>query len=145
MACWQNFHVFFSPIPYRQGLWWDLMQQSPSLGVRITNVVFHFSCSFLSNIFVFVCLRYKFNLSLAVWKVMEMCYQILLQETRVTQRELFYKLLCDSPHLFPSQTHVNRTIQGYYYCVLSFLCLYFFFSYNFEVLTGKSIWVKQIW
>ncbi|KAG4386298.1 hypothetical protein JHK82_029842 [Glycine max] len=46
-----------------------------------------------------------------VWKVMEMCYQILLQEKRVTQRELFYKLLCDSPHLFPSQTHVNRTIQ----------------------------------
>lgn len=46
-----------------------------------------------------------------VWKVMEMCYQILLQEKRVTQRELFYKLLCDSPHLFPSQTDVNRTIQ----------------------------------
>ncbi|KAK7308962.1 hypothetical protein RJT34_05328 [Clitoria ternatea] len=46
-----------------------------------------------------------------VWKVMEMCYQILLQEKRVTQRELYYKLLCDSPHLFPSQTHVNRTIQ----------------------------------
>ncbi|KAK7406089.1 hypothetical protein VNO78_07706 [Psophocarpus tetragonolobus] len=46
-----------------------------------------------------------------VWKVMEMCYQILLQEKRVTQRELFYKLLCDSPHLFPSQIHVNRTIQ----------------------------------
>ncbi|KAI4315465.1 hypothetical protein L6164_028272 [Bauhinia variegata] len=46
-----------------------------------------------------------------VWKVMEMCYQILLQEKRVTQRELFYKLLCDSPDLFPSQTDVNRTIQ----------------------------------
>ncbi|XP_029127759.1 meiotic recombination protein SPO11-2 isoform X2 [Cajanus cajan] len=46
-----------------------------------------------------------------VWKVMEMCYQILLQEKRVTQRELFYKMLCDSPYLFPSQTHVNRTIQ----------------------------------
>ncbi|XP_027362146.1 meiotic recombination protein SPO11-2 isoform X1 [Abrus precatorius] len=46
-----------------------------------------------------------------VWKVMEMCYQILLQEKRVTQRELYYKLLCDSPQLFPSQTHVNRTIQ----------------------------------
>jgi meiotic recombination protein SPO11 len=44
---------------------------------------------------------------------MEMCYQILLQEKRVTQRELFYKLLCDSQHLFPSQKDVNRTIQGY--------------------------------
>ncbi|KAE9596530.1 putative DNA topoisomerase (ATP-hydrolyzing) [Lupinus albus] len=51
------------------------------------------------------------NLSRAVWKVMEMCYQILLQEKCVTQRELYYKLLCDSPHLFPSQTDVNRTIQ----------------------------------
>ncbi|CAL0314517.1 unnamed protein product [Lupinus luteus] len=46
-----------------------------------------------------------------VWKVMEICYQVLLQEKRVTQRELYYKLLCDSPHLFPSQTEVNRTIQ----------------------------------
>ncbi|KAL2348014.1 hypothetical protein Fmac_002014 [Flemingia macrophylla] len=46
-----------------------------------------------------------------VWKVMEICYQILLQEKRVTQRELFYKMLCDSSHLFPSQKHVNRTIQ----------------------------------
>ncbi|KAL1330680.1 hypothetical protein HN51_047939 [Arachis hypogaea] len=46
-----------------------------------------------------------------VWKVMELCYQILLQEKRVTQRELYYKLLCDSPHLFPSQIDVNRTIQ----------------------------------
>ncbi|KAF7828223.1 meiotic recombination protein SPO11-2 [Senna tora] len=46
-----------------------------------------------------------------VWKVMEVCYQILLQEKRVTQRELYYKLLCNSPDLFPSQTDVNRTIQ----------------------------------
>ncbi|KAI5439997.1 hypothetical protein KIW84_025383 [Lathyrus oleraceus] len=51
-----------------------------------------------------------------VWKVMEMCYQILLKEKRVTQRELFYKLLCDSPHLFPSQKDVNRTIQGLLIC-----------------------------
>ncbi|XP_054824185.1 meiotic recombination protein SPO11-2 [Prosopis cineraria] len=46
-----------------------------------------------------------------VWKVMETCYQILLQEKRVTQRELYYKLLCDSPDLFPSQTDVNRSVQ----------------------------------
>ncbi|KAG7036015.1 Meiotic recombination protein SPO11-2 [Cucurbita argyrosperma subsp. argyrosperma] len=46
-----------------------------------------------------------------VWKLMEMCSQILLQEKRVTQRELFYKLLCDSPAYFPTQLHVNRTIQ----------------------------------
>ncbi|CAN1300544.1 Meiotic recombination protein SPO11-2, partial [Linum perenne] len=30
---------------------------------------------------------------------------------RVTQRELFYKLLCDSPEYFSSQPQVNRTIQ----------------------------------
>nr|VDD29270.1 unnamed protein product [Brassica oleracea] len=46
-----------------------------------------------------------------VWKVMEMCFQILLQEKRVTQRELFYKLLCDSPDLFSSQVEVNRSVQ----------------------------------
>ncbi|XP_038906472.1 meiotic recombination protein SPO11-2 isoform X1 [Benincasa hispida] len=46
-----------------------------------------------------------------VWKLMEMCSQILIQDKRVTQRELFYKLLCDSPAYFPTQLHVNRTIQ----------------------------------
>ncbi|MBA0554089.1 hypothetical protein Golob_013216 [Gossypium lobatum] len=46
-----------------------------------------------------------------VWKVMEMCFEFLTQEKRVTQRELFYKLLCDSPHYFSSQLEVNRTIQ----------------------------------
>ncbi|CAL5442620.1 unnamed protein product [Camellia sinensis] len=46
-----------------------------------------------------------------VWKVMEVCYQVLVQEKRLTQRELFYKLLCDSPDYFTSQLQVNRTIQ----------------------------------
>ncbi|PWA53648.1 meiotic recombination protein SPO11-2 [Artemisia annua] len=45
------------------------------------------------------------------WKVMEMCYEILVQEKRVTQRELFYKLLCASPDYFSSQLQVNQTIQ----------------------------------
>ncbi|CAN1778282.1 Meiotic recombination protein SPO11-2 [Linum perenne] len=51
-----------------------------------------------------------------VWKVMELCYQTLSQEKRVTQRELFYKLLCDSPEYFSSQPQVNRTIQGCLRC-----------------------------
>ncbi|KAJ4877168.1 Meiotic recombination protein SPO11-2 [Raphanus sativus] len=42
---------------------------------------------------------------------MEMCFQILLQGKRVTQRELFYKLLCDSPDYFSSQLEVNRSVQ----------------------------------
>lgn len=46
-----------------------------------------------------------------VWKVMEMCYQILVEEKRVTQRELYYKLLCTSSEYFSSQTQVNRTVQ----------------------------------
>ncbi|KAF2318720.1 hypothetical protein GH714_010294 [Hevea brasiliensis] len=46
-----------------------------------------------------------------VWKVMEVCFLILVQEKRVTQRELFYKLLCVSPEYFSSQLQVNRTIQ----------------------------------
>ncbi|XP_058086509.1 meiotic recombination protein SPO11-2 [Magnolia sinica] len=46
-----------------------------------------------------------------VWKVMELCFQILIQEKQVTQRELFYKLLCDSPDYFTSQRQVNGTVQ----------------------------------
>lgn len=46
-----------------------------------------------------------------VWKVMEECYQILVLEKRVTQRELFYRLLCSSPEYFKSQLQVNGTIQ----------------------------------
>ncbi|XP_020685355.1 meiotic recombination protein SPO11-2 [Dendrobium catenatum] len=46
-----------------------------------------------------------------VWKVMEMCFQILSQGKLVTQRELFYKLLCDSPNYFSSQRDANRAVQ----------------------------------
>ncbi|XP_050229036.1 meiotic recombination protein SPO11-2 [Mercurialis annua] len=46
-----------------------------------------------------------------VWKVMEVCFEILVQEKKVTQRELFYKLLCVSSDYFSSQLQVNRTIQ----------------------------------
>ncbi|GAB4857433.1 hypothetical protein Ancab_015342 [Ancistrocladus abbreviatus] len=43
---------------------------------------------------------------------MEMCLQILVQEKRVTQRELYYNLLCGSPEYFRSQVEVTRTIQA---------------------------------
>ncbi|CAL5010245.1 unnamed protein product [Urochloa decumbens] len=46
-----------------------------------------------------------------VWKVMEMCYKILGEGKMVHQRELFYKLLSDSPKYFSCQRHVNRAIQ----------------------------------
>ncbi|KAJ3692591.1 hypothetical protein LUZ60_011686 [Juncus effusus] len=46
-----------------------------------------------------------------VWKVMQMCYAILKEGKLVTQRELFYKLLSDSPDYFSSQSQVNSTIQ----------------------------------
>ncbi|XP_068653134.1 meiotic recombination protein SPO11-2 isoform X2 [Aristolochia californica] len=46
-----------------------------------------------------------------VWEVMEQCLQLLVQEKKATQRELFYKLLCDSPDYFNSQAQVNRTVQ----------------------------------
>ena len=55
---------------------------------------------------------------------MEMCFKILLQEKRVTQRELFYKLLCVSPDCFSSQLQVNRTIRG-------LLNLFIFLAYWF--------------
>lgn len=47
-----------------------------------------------------------------VWKVMEMCYKILGEGKLVQQRELFYKLLSDSPKYFSCQRHVNQAIQG---------------------------------
>ena len=47
-----------------------------------------------------------------VWKVMEMCYKILGEGKLVHQRELFYKLLSDSPKYFSCQRHVNQAIQG---------------------------------
>ncbi|XP_078440653.1 sporulation 11-2 isoform X2 [Wolffia australiana] len=46
-----------------------------------------------------------------VWKVMELCLQILEKGKCVTQRELFYRLLSDSPDFFASQSQVNKTIQ----------------------------------
>ncbi|KAJ1267354.1 hypothetical protein BS78_07G049600 [Paspalum vaginatum] len=46
-----------------------------------------------------------------VWMVMEMCYKILGEGKMVHQRELFYKLLSDSPKYFSCQRHVNRAIQ----------------------------------
>uniref|UniRef100_A0A0E0EI30 DNA topoisomerase (ATP-hydrolyzing) n=1 Tax=Oryza meridionalis TaxID=40149 RepID=A0A0E0EI30_9ORYZ len=46
-----------------------------------------------------------------VWKVMEMCYKILGEGKLVTLRELFYKLLSESPTYFTCQRHVNQTVQ----------------------------------
>ncbi|XP_078173148.1 sporulation 11-2 [Carex rostrata] len=46
-----------------------------------------------------------------VWKVMEMCFMILGEGKLVTQRELFYRLLSDSPQYFSSQQQANSTVQ----------------------------------
>jgi hypothetical protein len=43
---------------------------------------------------------------------MEMCYKILGEGKPVSQRELFYKLLSDSPKYFSTMRHVSLTIQG---------------------------------
>ena len=43
---------------------------------------------------------------------MELCLKVLEREKQVTQRELFYRLLCESPEYFTSQSQVNRAIQG---------------------------------
>jgi len=61
---------------------------------------------------------------------MEMCFKILSQEKRVTQRELFYKLLCVSPDCFSSQLQVNRTIQGLFFFFVFFF-LFFFLRIGF--------------
>ncbi|KAL5725543.1 hypothetical protein ACHQM5_008678 [Ranunculus cassubicifolius] len=46
-----------------------------------------------------------------IWKVMEICYQIVLKGKLVTQRELYYKLISTSPEYFNSQVQVNKTVQ----------------------------------
>lgn len=108
--CWLRFLAFSSRIPSAQGLWWGQMLLKPLLEVAI------FLSRFQS---VFCTLKADdFPVVWAVWKVMEMCFQILVQEKRVTQRELFYKLLCSSPKYFTSQLQVNRTIQGHFYSPL---------------------------
>lgn len=50
---------------------------------------------------------------------MELCFQVLERGKQVTQRELFYRLLCESPDYFTSQAQVNITVQGQ--CLISFL------------------------
>ncbi|KAL9680309.1 hypothetical protein QQ045_018187 [Rhodiola kirilowii] len=90
-----------------------LIGRSSSNSRRSEGLLTDVSLLFLSHA---VCTRSLMRANAAkafirVWKVMEMCLQILAQEKRVTQRELFYKLLCDSPGYFSSQTQVNKTIQ----------------------------------
>ncbi|GLJ04774.1 hypothetical protein SUGI_0003070 [Cryptomeria japonica] len=46
-----------------------------------------------------------------VWKVLELCFQLLVIGKQATQREVFYRLLSDSPKYFSSQVQVNRAIQ----------------------------------
>ncbi|KAI4310351.1 hypothetical protein MLD38_035334 [Melastoma candidum] len=46
-----------------------------------------------------------------VWKVMEMCFNILRHEKQVTQRELYYMLICTTSGYFSSQLQVNKAIQ----------------------------------
>ncbi|ERM96492.1 hypothetical protein AMTR_s00001p00260080 [Amborella trichopoda] len=53
-----------------------------------------------------------------VWKVLELCFQLLVHGKQVTQRELFYKLLSSSPKYFDSQVQVNKSVQD----VVSLLC-----------------------
>ncbi|XP_024523836.1 meiotic recombination protein SPO11-2 [Selaginella moellendorffii] len=47
-----------------------------------------------------------------VWKMLELCYQLLTLGKKATQREIFYRLLCDASEYFQCQEQVNKTIQG---------------------------------
>ncbi|GAV76132.1 TP6A_N domain-containing protein [Cephalotus follicularis] len=103
--------ILNSPDPAISDL--PLIKRSSSNRHVSQGLLTNFSWIFLSNS---ICTRSLMRTNAArafvrVWKVMEMCLQILVQEKRVTQRELFYKLLCSSPDYFTSQLQVNRTIQ----------------------------------
>jgi hypothetical protein len=80
-------------------------------GINFNPIISSASCSTMMSSKIIMSFLFSF-FYVIVWKVMEMCFRILVQEKRVTQRELFYKLLCDSPDYFTSQLQVNRTIQG---------------------------------
>ncbi|RVW43079.1 Meiotic recombination protein SPO11-2 [Vitis vinifera] len=66
------------------------------------------SCIFLSHSF---CTRSLMRPNAAKAFVRGNHFLIRQKEKRVTQRELFYKLLCSSPQYFTCQLQVNRTIQ----------------------------------
>ncbi|CAD6266139.1 unnamed protein product [Miscanthus lutarioriparius] len=69
------------------------------------------SSVYLSHTFCKRSLMHNPKAFLRVWKVMEMSYKILGEGKLVHQRELFYKLLSDSPKYFSCQRHVNQAIQ----------------------------------
>ncbi|KXG24464.1 meiotic recombination protein SPO11-2 [Sorghum bicolor] len=69
------------------------------------------SSVYLSHTFCKRSLMHNPKAFVRVWKVMEMCYKILGEGKLVHQRELFYKLLSDSPKYFSCQRHVNQAIQ----------------------------------
>ncbi|KAG2680534.1 hypothetical protein I3760_11G102500 [Carya illinoinensis] len=103
--------ILASPTPAISDL--PLINRRSSNSRACKGLLTQVSCIFLSHSF---CTRSLMRANTAkafirVWKVMEMCFGVLVQEKRVTQRELFYKLLCDSPDYFTSQLQVNRTIQ----------------------------------
>ena len=121
----RSFSLILSP----QGLWWGAMMLRPSPEVHTKA----FKCGYSLFSVPPLCPGVWFiraTCHLAVWKVMQLCFQILGQGKPVTQRELFYKLLCDSPNYFTSQDQVNRTVQGR-------IC-FLFFDFIYQ---GLSSWI----
>ncbi|RWW85623.1 hypothetical protein BHE74_00005685 [Ensete ventricosum] len=74
----------------------------------------HLACS---------CYFYVCWVAIVVWMVMAMCFRILVQGKLATQRELFYKLLCDAPEYFRSQRQVNRAVQVCYISIADVVAL----------------------
>ena len=51
--------------------------------------------------------------------VLRVCYELLQEAKQATQREIFYRLLSESPNYFQSQRQVNDSIQGFLLFILS--------------------------
>lgn len=112
MGFWVMFLRSFSLTLSSQGLSWEQMMRRRLLEVRNLKpgqvprlLCSHLACS---------CSSYVCWVAIVVWMVMAMCFRILVQGKLATQRELFYKLLCDAPEYFRSQRQVNRAVQGHF-------------------------------
>ncbi|EFJ14051.1 hypothetical protein SELMODRAFT_423971 [Selaginella moellendorffii] len=47
-----------------------------------------------------------------VWKMLELCYQLLTLGKKATQREIFYRLLCDASEYFQCQEQKAKTMHA---------------------------------
>lgn len=84
-----------------------------------------------------------------MWKVLELCYELLGLEKRATLREIYYILVSDALSLFQVQDQVNAAIQGRWLAwsswnddtlvMISTLNLFFFLNQSLAIYCGTKV------